>query len=747
MRTDWQKVKLLFQQALTQEPAQRQAFLLSVCAEDSTLYYEVCQLLLAKSEMDSFLEKPAWAKLNQSGVRDLSSTQPTTPAIELFSAGDIFLGKFEILRLIGQGGMGKVYQARHLSLGTLVAIKVLRPFEESPPQTLERFHREARLAANIVHPNTVRVFDFGTFQTNCYLVMEFLEGETLGERLRRRQSLPLAEVLDFLHQISAALEFIHQKGIIHRDLKPDNVFFQQEPGMVEVVKILDFGIAKPNAFNIFESTFTHPGTIFGSPHYMSPEQCAGEAVDLRSDLYALGAILYEMLSGRRLFAHDEMLGLMYAHVNTLPPALVELVPALPLPVSQVVMKALAKNRAERFATVQELYLAFSAACHPKTNAPVPETQVPTPLPVLPSKAEVLNTLPDDTRLQGKPPSQETLGMMEPVGGGMSLDSRFYIERSTDAEFHQAILRRDSIVLVKGARQMGKTSLLARGLQRARQAGSRVVFIDLQTLLAEQLESPKAVLLAFGQLMEDQLGLEVSPEEIWKPMRSPALNFNWYLKNVVLKAELPPLVWGMDEVDRLFNCPFASEIFGLFRSWHNARAGDPQGPWRRLTQAMAYAVEAHLFLTDLNQSPFNVGTRVMLSDFTFEQVCELNRRYQNPLSATRELEWFFRLVGGHPYLVRMGLHEMVVHQLTLDRFAAQAENDDGPLGDHLKRIVFLLNQDSAMAEAVQTVLKGQTCKDSSLFYRLRSAGVMAGESVETMHPRCLLYQQYLKRHLL
>jgi tRNA A-37 threonylcarbamoyl transferase component Bud32 len=347
-----------------------------------------------------------------------------------------------------------------------------------------------------------------------------------------------------------------------------------------------------------------------------------------------------------------------------------------------------------------------------------------------------------------PPAQPAVRprKLEPVGGAVPLDSEFYIVRPTDEEFRTAIGRRDSIVLVKGARQMGKTSLLARGLQQAREAGARVVLTDFQMLNASHLASVEPFFLALGELIADQLDLEVLPEEVWNPRRGPSVNFGRYIRREVLEKISAPVVWGLDEVDRLFTCDFGSEVFGLFRSWHNARSLDPQGPWQRLTLAIAYATEAHLFITDVNQSPFNVGTRLALEDFTLEQVAELNRRYGSPLKDEEELRRFFHLVSGQPYLVRRGLHELTTHEQKLDAFEAHADRDEGPFGDHLRRILVLLAQDAVLAEVVRGVLQGGPCPSAESFYRLRSAGVMAGDAAQEARPRCQLYATYLERHL-
>jgi len=336
---------------------------------------------------------------------------------------------------------------------------------------------------------------------------------------------------------------------------------------------------------------------------------------------------------------------------------------------------------------------------------------------------------------------------EAVGGAVPLGSRFYIYRPADAEFLGAIARRDSIVLVKGARQMGKTSLLARGLQAAREGGARVGLTDLQKLNASHFGAVDGFLMALAEMLADQLDLGVFPDEVWNPRRSPNTNFERYLRREVLGRTEPPLVWGLDEVDRLFTCPFGSEVFGLFRSWHNERSLDPAGPWSKLTLAIAYATEAHLFITDVNQSPFNVGTRLALEDFSFGQIAELNQRHGAPLNGEAEVARFARLVAGHPYLVRRGLHEMVTRDMEIGTFEREAARDEGPFGDHLRRMLVLLARDPVLEEALRAVLRGQPCPSTESFYRLRSAGVVLGTSARDARPRCQVYATYLEQHLL
>jgi len=349
-------------------------------------------------------------------------------------------------------------------------------------------------------------------------------------------------------------------------------------------------------------------------------------------------------------------------------------------------------------------------------------------------------------LSAPSPAPRRLDLSSP-GGAMPLDSPLYVVRTADEEFRSALARRDMIVLLKGARQMGKTSLLARGLKAVRDNKVQTALTDFQTFNAEQLASADALFRTIAEWFYDLFELETPPEKEWSALRGANANFERYLRRHVLKHLSGPLVWGLDEVDRLFTCDFAGEVFGLFRSWHNARALDPTAPWSQLTLAIAYATEAHLFITDINQSPFNVGTRLTLEDFTREQVADLNRRYGSPLRNEAELGRFCRLVGGQPYLVQRGLNEMVTHQGDIGTLEAQADRDEGPFGDHLRRMLVVLAKDADLLEVVRGILRGTPCPTAEHFYRLRSAGIMIGESSRDAHPRCGVYTSYLERHLL
>lgn len=344
------------------------------------------------------------------------------------------------------------------------------------------------------------------------------------------------------------------------------------------------------------------------------------------------------------------------------------------------------------------------------------------------------------------PGKESSSQWPPPRGALPLHSPFYVTRKADSQLHQAIARRDSFVLIKGARQVGKTSLLARGLQSARDAGAKVVLTDLQHLTTDVFSSMEKLLLTLGELIAETLQMGTIPHQTWNSYISASSNFERYLRRHVLEKMDTPLVWALDETDRLFSYPFANDVFGMFRSWHNLRALQADGPWPRLTIMLAYATEAHLFINDLNQSPFNIGTRLVLEDFSLEQVEDLNQRY-GALLDRKESEEYFKLVAGHPYLVHMGLYEIENRQISFLEIQEQADRDEGVFGDHLRRIWASLERDSGLCGAVRSILLSRNEVSITEFYRLRSAGILSGDSPQKARFRCELYARYLKRRLL
>ena len=258
------------------------------------------------------------------------------------------IGKYEIIRLLGRGGMGRVYLARDAQLDRSVAIKVLRDplFDE---ELLQRFFREARAAANLRHDNIITIYEVGEHERQPFIAMEYVDGRALNQVIHAREPLPLGQRLSYIEQICAGLHHAHLEGIVHRDVKPANLMIDRR----DVIRIVDFGIARTEG-----SGMTMDGAMIGTLNYMSPEQMLGRPVDYRSDIFAVGAVAYELLSYQQAFHGTLEDGLLHRLPHEDPPSLSELCPGLPDALPRIVMRALAKRPEDRFADLESLRVAL-----------------------------------------------------------------------------------------------------------------------------------------------------------------------------------------------------------------------------------------------------------------------------------------------------------------------------------------------------------------------------------------------------
>jgi eukaryotic-like serine/threonine-protein kinase len=352
----WDRVKKLFQAALEQPPEKRVPFLREACGGDREVLREVESLLSAHEQAGDFAERPAVERL-ATGAAAVVTNDDSMMRHHALQPGTE-LGPYRVVEPIGQGGMGEVYRARDTRLDRTVAIKILPPHVGDDAGLKDRFTREAKALAALSHPHICPVFDVGQHEGIDYLVMEHLEGETLAARLSGR-ALPFDQALRYAIEIADALDKAHRKGIVHRDLKPGNIMLTTSGA-----KLLDFGLAKwrptsrvagPGASAVSSGSLTAEGAIVGTLNYMSPEQLEGREIDTRTDLFAFGAVLHEMVTGRRAFEGSTQPSVVAAIMGSHPPVLSSLEPMSPPALDQLVQRCLAKDPDDRWQTARDVH--------------------------------------------------------------------------------------------------------------------------------------------------------------------------------------------------------------------------------------------------------------------------------------------------------------------------------------------------------------------------------------------------------
>jgi len=348
----WQQVKAIFNSAIMYRPEERSSFISQACSGDDALRSEVESLIASHEESGNFIDQPAFEAAASLLTREKTELSPGQ-----------MIASYEVISFISRGGMGEVYLAQDKRLGRKVALKLLPASFTTDDDRLRRFEQEARSASALNHPNIITIYEIRQAAGSHVIATEFVEGETLRCRLNR-SPLSLAETLNIAMQIADALSAAHKAGIIHRDIKPENIMLRPDG----YVKVLDFGLAKlsEQASPVVAAEAptiqvrTGSGIVIGTAGYMSPEQARGLSVDNRSDIFSLGAVIYEMLARRKPFEGDTPSDTLASILKTEPVPLVRAAPGVPSELVRIVNKALRKDREERYQVVKDLWLDLKA---------------------------------------------------------------------------------------------------------------------------------------------------------------------------------------------------------------------------------------------------------------------------------------------------------------------------------------------------------------------------------------------------
>lgn len=337
-----------------------------------------------------------------------------------------------------------------------------------------------------------------------------------------------------------------------------------------------------------------------------------------------------------------------------------------------------------------------------------------------------------------------ISTLQTPGGAVRLGTRFYVRRDADDQLElQMGKATGTTTTIRGPRQTGKTSLLIRGCATARQTGHQVVYLDLLQVDSAKLLDAETFLRYLAEVFVSELVLDAADlERAWQSSVGANTKFTSYLRNDVLSKAASPIVLAMDEVERLLQTSFSDDFFGMVRAWHNRRAWDE--PWDMLDILMVISTEPYLLIQDVNRSPFNVGLKLRLEDLTPEQVEQLNTEYRSPLGQ-QHLNDFMALFGGHPFLTQQALYTMVVQNLAWEELVKISYDDTGPFGSHLRRFLWLLQDQPDLTKAMQRIVRNKKCSDQKLIDRLSGAGLVKGDT-QVCVPRCQLYEAYLGSRL-
>lgn len=330
-------------------------------------------------------------------------------------------------------------------------------------------------------------------------------------------------------------------------------------------------------------------------------------------------------------------------------------------------------------------------------------------------------------------------LAEPTGAVATSDP-IYVERKADEVVKRELSKeRGATITIRAPRQSGKSSLLFRGVKFAEDKGNYSIFINFQTLESPYIQNIDVFLRYLATEIATNSGFDIAIiNKYWHNNTPAAQNITNLLRKEILPRVQSKITLAIDEADKLLNTDISNDIFGMFRSWHDLRA--KEAAWNKLNILLVISTEPYLLIGEPNQSPFNVGTKVLLDDFDRKQTLKLNEGYRNPLTSDY-IDAFIDLLGGHPYLTSKALYTMVVDELSWEELVKVSRSDRGPFGDHLKRYWWLLRDEPQLVEALRQFIRSQIYPEQLAFYRLVQAGLLTGDDPRECAFRCKLYEQY------
>ena len=614
-------------------------------------------------------------------------------------------GEFTIEKELGRGGFGVTYLARDNQGDRFVIKTIINDFDRSREQWAEFWENFANEAVKLAtcggrNPHIVKLYKVIRERELPCIVMEYIEGETLAEIVNRGR-LKEAQALKYITQIGTALTEIHRQGLLHRDVKPLNIMVRNDgSGAV----LIDFGIARK-----FASGETQTCLPAVTPGYAPIEQYQWRSIqDTYTDVYALAATLYFTLTGKRPTPADMRLN----GIPLTPPSQIN------TRISQRVDRAIIRG------------LSLKGKQRPNSILLLIEE-------LLGKSAEIETVILNPHASHDEYPE-----------GSLGIKSSYYIERpEVDRVFAREIVKPGTILRIKGARLMGKTSLINRLLDTSiKQLQSRTVQLNLLEANQEVLSNPNWFLRWMCARIAKELKLPHQLKERWDDeLYSPTSNCTYYFEEYILPQINCPLVLSLDEVDRIFPySQLAPDFFGMLRVWHDKASNNET--WQQLRLIIAHSTEVYVKLK-LVQSPFNVGMGKELRDFNLAQTIDLARRYQLHWNEDRAAR-LMQEIGGHPHLLRLAIYHIAREEMSVDTLLSQSLTDEGIYGNHLRRFLWSLQQDSKLIDAYRQVVS--VASGVRLNYQeqlwLSRMGLIRINPAGLALPRCNLYRQYFSRVL-